>query len=183
MLSLARFIKVLARRHATLQADPFAPVVTQWRVMPGDVDVFGHMNNSRYQVVMDLGRIDYLRRCGLFRPFVRHRLSAPVGGVQIAYRSSLKPFERYEMHTRLVWWDERWFYFRHDFCRPGEAQRPACFYDLRGPSDGPGFADGAGDLGRDRSGVRRQAAQPGGGRWAFAARPGRRHRRAPGPGR
>jgi hypothetical protein len=42
--------------------DPQAETVTPWRVLPWDVDLFGHMNNSRYPLLMDFARVHYLRR-------------------------------------------------------------------------------------------------------------------------
>lgn len=82
------------------------------------------MNNGRYQVIMDLGRIHFLRQCNLLRGVVRNRWAVPVGEVHMAYRKPLKPFVRYALHTRLLHWDERWFYFRQDFLRAAEASRP-----------------------------------------------------------
>ncbi|MBL0093819.1 MAG: thioesterase family protein, partial [Piscinibacter sp.] len=34
--------------------------------------------------------------------------------------------ERFELHTRIVHWDERWFYFQHDFYRARDPGRPVC---------------------------------------------------------
>ena len=36
-----------------------------------------------------------------------------IGGSVIRYRFGLKPFERFEIVTRLSCWDEKWFYFEH----------------------------------------------------------------------
>lgn len=124
MLATFRLLKLLARGSRLPHLDTRDTAVTHWRVLPGDIDAFGHMNNARYQTLMDLARIDFLVRCGLFRGMLRQRWTAPVGHVNLDFRKSLKPFERFELHTRLMHWDERWFYFRHEFFRAGDAARP-----------------------------------------------------------
>lgn len=123
-MPLLRLLKTLAGPLGPHRQEPLSTCVTPWRVWPNDVDVFGHMNNGRYQVIMDLGRIHFLRRCNLMRGVVRNRWAVPVGEVHMAYRKPLKPFERYALHTRLLHWDERWFYFRQEFFRAADAARP-----------------------------------------------------------
>ena len=126
MIQSFRLIGLLACSGFRGDADPYATHVTRWRVLPTEIDAFGHMNNGRYQAMMDLARIDYLLRCGYFTTVVRRRWAVPVGAVRIDYRASLKPLSRYELHTRVVHWDDRWFYFRHDFFRADRPDRPAC---------------------------------------------------------
>jgi Acyl-ACP thioesterase len=38
--------------------NPHAETLTRWRVMPADLDLFGHMNNSRYLMLMEFARLD-----------------------------------------------------------------------------------------------------------------------------
>jgi acyl transferase domain-containing protein/acyl-CoA thioesterase FadM/acyl carrier protein len=104
--------------------EPLSEAVTRWRVMPSDLDLFGHMNNSRYLEMMDLGRIDFLIRMGLLPDVVRNRWIVPLGGASFDFKGALKLLELYEIGTRLVGWDERWFYFRQDFRRVKEPGRP-----------------------------------------------------------
>ncbi len=124
MLPLLRLLKTLAGPIGADRQDPTSTCVTHWRVWPNDLDAFGHMNNGRYQVLMDLGRIHFLRRCDLMRGVVRNRWAVPVGEVHMAYRKPLRPLERYALHTRILHWDERWFYFRQDFLRSADLSRP-----------------------------------------------------------
>lgn len=126
MLATFRLLKTFARAARLPSLHPHDTCVTHWRVLPGDIDAFGHMNNARYPVLMDIARIDFLLRCGLFRGVLRERWAVPVGSVHLRFRRSLRPFERFELHTRLLHWDERWFYFRQEFRRPGEDIQPVC---------------------------------------------------------
>lgn len=89
--------------------------MTRWRVLPWDVDLFGHMNNSRYALLMDYGRVDYRRRAGLLTPALKERWVIPVSTVNLDFHRPLKPFERFEILTQLLSWDKRWISMRQNF--------------------------------------------------------------------
>ena len=93
--------------------------VLRFRVWPNDLDVNIHMNNGRFLSVMDLGRFDISFRTGLGRAMLRNRWQPLVGGVTIRYRRSLDPFEAYELHTRLLGWDDKWFFLEQRFLKRG----------------------------------------------------------------
>ncbi len=93
--------------------------VLAFRVWPNDLDVNIHMNNGRFLSVMDLGRFDLTFRTGLGKAMLRNRWMPLVGGVTIRYRRSLDPFEAYELHTRLLGWDAKWFYLEQRFIKGG----------------------------------------------------------------
>lgn len=126
MLNILRLLKTFVRAARLPTLHPHDTCVTHWRVLPGDIDAFGHMNNARYQSLMDIARVDFLLRCDLFRGVLRNRWIVPVGEVQLNYRRPLRPFERFELHTRIEHWDERWFHFRQEFYRAGDRDRPVC---------------------------------------------------------
>jgi acyl-CoA thioesterase FadM len=89
--------------------------VTRWRVMPGDLDLFGHMNNSRYLMLMDFARLDYLARIGLMITAFRRRWIVPVAMTQVDFYRPLKPFQKFEIGTQVLSWNHRWFYMRQTF--------------------------------------------------------------------
>ena len=84
-------------------------------VWPQDIDLNLHMNNGRYLSVMDYARTHMLARIGLLTPIVRHRWQALVGAVWMTYRRSLPLFSAFEITSRLVCWDDRWFYIEQTF--------------------------------------------------------------------
>lgn len=90
------------------------------RVWPNDLDVQMHMNNGRYLSVMDLGRIDLLVRSGFFQEARRRGWFPLVAATAVEYCRPLKLFERYDLHTRLLGWDERWFFLEQQFTRGGK---------------------------------------------------------------
>ncbi len=89
--------------------------VLRFLVWPNDLDQNLHMNNGRYLTLMDLGRIDLSIRGGLLPPILRQRWRPTLAGATIQYRKQLGPFERYELRTRVIGWDDGWIYMRQDF--------------------------------------------------------------------
>ncbi|MEM8766390.1 MAG: thioesterase family protein [Pseudomonadota bacterium] len=90
-------------------------LISSFRVWPHDIDAFGHMNNGRYLQIMDVARTDWMARVGVVETMFRNRWTAVIGGGLIRYRHALKPFQRYEVKTRLLSWDQRWWYLEHVF--------------------------------------------------------------------
>lgn len=88
---------------------------TRFRVWPQDIDLFGHMNNGRYLQIMDVARSHWMLRCGALGVMARQRWGAALGGGSIRFRRPLKPFQSYQVQTRLLCWDRRWFFLEHGF--------------------------------------------------------------------
>ena len=87
---------------------------------PLDLDTLLHMNNSRYLAVMDLARVDYIRRCGLWGK-LQERGQFPIVEAQtIRYRKSIKLWQRFNVVTKVVGWDEKSFFVTQTFVRGGE---------------------------------------------------------------
>ncbi|MEM9744187.1 MAG: thioesterase family protein [Pseudomonadota bacterium] len=92
-----------------------ATALSSFRVLPHDLDLFGHMNNGRYLQIMDVARAEWMLRSGVFRCMREHQWTAVLGGNMTRFRRSLRLWQRYAVSSRLVCWDERWFYFEHRF--------------------------------------------------------------------
>lgn len=84
-------------------------------VLPHDLDAFGHMNNGRYLQIMDVARVDWMLRTGVLSAIRRNRWAPVLGGGFIRFRFSLRLLQRYYVRTRLLGWDDRWFYHEHAF--------------------------------------------------------------------
>jgi acyl-CoA thioesterase FadM len=117
----------LARLGATcvrsLRADtvhPLAEVRLPLRAWPVDVDTYLHVNNGRYLTLMDFGRFAHSMRTGLLSVMLRRRWRPILGAATVQFRRELLPFQRFEVVTRLVGWDEKWFYIDQRFERGGE---------------------------------------------------------------
>jgi acyl-CoA thioesterase FadM len=107
---------------AALVGDRIAPLgesVVRLRVWVNDLDTNLHMNNGRYLTIMDLGRLDFIVRTGLGSIMLKRHWRPMVGSAVIRFRRGLAPFERYELKTRVVWWDDKWFWIEQRFERAG----------------------------------------------------------------
>lgn len=98
------------RRLGVLEED-----CVRMRVWPNDIDINLHLNNARYLSMMDYGRTHLLARTGLLDHIIRSRYAAMVGAVWMTYRRSLPLLAEFTLSSRLVCWDERWFYLEQTF--------------------------------------------------------------------
>ncbi len=85
------------------------------RVWPNDIDFNFHLNNSRYLSCMDYGRIHMLAVNGILTHAVQERWIPLVGSVDVTYRRSLDLFATFELRSRALCWDEKWFYMEQSF--------------------------------------------------------------------
>jgi len=85
------------------------------RVLPNDIDFNMHMNNARYFAIMDYARTHLLARTRLLEHIVHSRWQPLVGAAWVTYRRSLPLFSAFSLTSRMVCWDERWFYMEQTF--------------------------------------------------------------------
>ena len=93
--------------------------VIPFRVLPSDLDNNLHMNNGRYLMMMDLARWDMLLRARLVGAMLRRRWMPVVSRIEMRFRRSLGPFQRYELRSRVDRWDAKWFFIQQRFERGG----------------------------------------------------------------
>lgn len=121
MLSLLlRILRVFWRGRRAPRLEMSDVSVLRLRVAPDDLDFNLHMNNGRYLTLMDLGRLDFAIRSTLWREAVARKWRAVLGSATIRYRRSLAPFQRFELETRLLGFQERWFVFEQRFVVNGQ---------------------------------------------------------------
>lgn len=82
---------------------------------PLDIDLNMHINNGRFLSLADLGRLHFLWSVGTLGGILKNGWMPLVGNVDIEYKKSIKLFQRFEVKTQLLYWDEKWFYFQHVF--------------------------------------------------------------------
>ena len=116
-INLVRIPALAIRQHVS----PLKPLeilgedVLRLHVWPNDIDLNMHMNNARYLSVMDYARTHLLARVGLLEHILRARWQPLVGAAWMTYRRPLPLFAAFTISSRLVCWDERWFYIEQTF--------------------------------------------------------------------
>ncbi|WP_380169292.1 acyl-CoA thioesterase [Jannaschia sp. R86511] len=115
-LRLLAFV-LLTRRRSRVSL--LGPVRTPFRVWPTDLDLLRHVNNGTYLTIMDVARLDLMSRAGLAGPVRRRGWYPVVVAETITFRRSLTLFQRFEIVTTCLGWDDRSIFLSQDFERGG----------------------------------------------------------------
>jgi acyl-CoA thioesterase FadM len=68
------------------------------------------MTNSRYLSMMDLGRTDMVIRTGMGKFAFKHKWLGIAGASTIRWRKELNIFDKITVETKILGWDDKWFY-------------------------------------------------------------------------
>jgi len=116
------------------RVDLLATTSIRLRVFPNDLDVNLHVNNGRYLALADLGRLDWFLRTGLFAIASRHKAMPVIGDAIAKFRRDLRLFQTFDLHTRMIGWDQKWAFLEHRFVRE---RRVIGVVAIRGVFKGP----------------------------------------------
>jgi len=94
---------------------PFGVSRLNFRVLPSDLDPNLHLNNGRYFTLADLGRLDLMLRGDLWNVARRKGWMPVLSGAIMRFRRELRPFQRFELQSRIIWWNDRNFVMEHRF--------------------------------------------------------------------
>ena len=106
LMSLLPFV----RRQPLLSASRMT-----FRVWPNDCDINLHLNNGRYLTFMDLGRMHLVAQIGLLGEMLRRRWAPVLSAAEISFIRPLPPFRKFELVSRLLSWDDKYFYMEQRF--------------------------------------------------------------------
>lgn len=115
-----RLLAVLLFSRFRSKQDVMSECATPFRVLPTDLDVLMHMNNGVYLSLQDLARMDYMIRAGAFSKISARGWYPVVASEMIRFRRSLALFQKFELRTRLISWDDKYLYLEHKFVSNGE---------------------------------------------------------------
>lgn len=77
---------------------------------PWDLDGFLELNNGRSLTLYDLGRFPLAKRVGLIDVLKANRWGLTMAGVSVRWRIRIRAFERFEMRSRAIGWDDKFIY-------------------------------------------------------------------------
>ena len=118
-LYLRFFVNILKNLLFPKPLDVFSQSSLKMRVLPNDLDANLHMNNGRFLTLMDIGRSDFTMRVGLHKAMLREKWGAVATAINVVYLRPLKVFDQYELRTKLLSWDDMWFYMEQRFVKDG----------------------------------------------------------------
>ena len=90
--------------------------VLNLRVLPNDLDFF-RLGNDRYLLLMNLGQFGFGFRAGCFSTFLKNRWFPVARVATIRYRYPLYFFQKYQLRSRVIYWDAEWAWAEHHFER------------------------------------------------------------------
>ncbi|WP_370229349.1 acyl-CoA thioesterase [Cognatishimia sp.] len=95
--------------------------ISHTRCWPWDLDPWNELNNGRALTFFDLGRVGWTARMDVADVMREHQWGMAVAGSTVRYRRRVKLFNRLEMRTRIVGWDDKFFYYEQStWKRDGE---------------------------------------------------------------
>ncbi|KAJ4287641.1 hypothetical protein N0V90_012344 [Kalmusia sp. IMI 367209] len=127
----------------------FQPIITQTHAPLMEIDFNMHKSNSTYFADMDISRthlftsivrngIRKVSKNGFHMPRASNKEKAPataglgategtsggqhmiaLGGVMCNFKKEILPYQKFEMWTRLLSWDRKWFYLVTHLVKPG----------------------------------------------------------------
>lgn len=118
-LYLRLFYMLIASFFKPKVAHALDETCLRFSVWPNDLDLNGHMNNGRYLTIMDIGRMDFVLRLRLAGYVMRNGYIPVLSSASMRYRLPLLPFQKYELKTRIVCWDDKWVFMEHRFVITG----------------------------------------------------------------
>lgn len=139
ILNGIRFVLRSQRPSVTLMPEHlFQPLITSSKATLLETDVFGHKSNSTYFSDVDIARTHFVttvfgEAIESFRGSTtmnglsgkpRSSFTMPLGAVSCSFRKEIKPYETYDMWTRILSWDEKWFYLVTHFVKRSAGIKP-----------------------------------------------------------
>lgn len=84
---------------------------------PWDLDIWMELNNGRTLTLYDLGRIPLAKRSGLIGALARNRWGLTMAGASVMYRKRVRMFDRFEVRSRALGWDDKFIYLEQSMWR------------------------------------------------------------------
>jgi acyl-CoA thioesterase FadM len=101
------------------KTNPDEEISLNFRVWITDVDL-AIMNNTATLGITEFGRWDLCVRTGFLKYARKNRLYFPLASISAQFRRPLKRFQKFQLKTQLIYWDEKWIYISHRVVREGK---------------------------------------------------------------
>ena len=137
MYPIVRLLKDAFKAKRMDQLGPLDMHVSHHRCWPWDLDIWMELNNGRTFTLFDLGRTMLTVRVGLVPVLKNNTWAVAVAGSTIRYRRRIFAFEPFEMRSRAIGWDDKFFYIEQSIWKKnGECASHAllrtCFTSKKG---------------------------------------------------
>lgn len=120
MYPVIRLLWQICKHRKSAPLPPLGTHVSQHYCMPWDIDLWRELNNGRTLTIFDLGRIPLAGRAGLIAVLRKNKWGMAIAGASVRYRRRVKMFDRLEMRSRCIGWDDRFVYIEQSMWKGGE---------------------------------------------------------------
>ncbi|KAI1262838.1 hypothetical protein F5Y18DRAFT_396429 [Xylariaceae sp. FL1019] len=124
----------------------FQPIITTSTAQLGELDFNLHKSNSSYFADVDIARTHLV--CTLFTKGIEKMrggtgsytgaknplFGLALGGVSCTFKKEVKPYQEYEMWSKILTWDEKWIYIVTHFVRKGVKPANYSLYPQQSPA-------------------------------------------------
>lgn len=86
-----------------------------FRCLPTDIDSNLHLNNARYMMLADVGRIDIFARAGLIDLARKNGWAPMMGGLQAVYVREIRLWRKFDVVSTVETWEDSQVIGRHRF--------------------------------------------------------------------
>ena len=111
----ARLAKVALATRSRGRYEPGGESRLSFRCLPTDIDPNLHLNNARYLMLADLGRMDIFLRAGLLQLTRKMDWAPMMGGVQSVFVREIRLWKRFEVVSSIETWEGTQVIGRHRF--------------------------------------------------------------------
>ena len=87
---------------------------------PWDIDMFLEMNNGRTLTMYDLNRLPLAARVRLDKALLKNRWGLTMAGATIRWRARIRAFQRFEIRSRALGWDDKFIYLEQSMGLKGD---------------------------------------------------------------
>ncbi|KAF9941773.1 hypothetical protein BGZ67_004111 [Mortierella alpina] len=115
-------VQLYSLRHQRgFRISPTDTSIVRERVWVDELDLNFHFSNSSYGKNCDYARVKYVT--SLFGPSVLplhplRKIAFALGGNQMWFKKEISLFQSYEIRTRLLTWNQKWFIIEHRMYAP-----------------------------------------------------------------
>jgi acyl-CoA thioesterase FadM len=110
-----RFARMAATTGRRGRYRPGGESRLSFRCLPTDIDFNFHLNNARYLMLADLGRVDIFFRSGLFALMRRRNWAPMLGGVQTVFVREVRLWQRFDVVSSIETWEGTQVIGKHRF--------------------------------------------------------------------
>jgi len=108
---IGELIKSAALSSVTKPQYNFLDTVSKsYRVLPQHIDFNMHINNAKYLEFFERGRWNHSVQTGSFKQLIHHGYNFIVAGIDVSYIRELNLFQSFDLETRYIGWDDKYFY-------------------------------------------------------------------------